>query len=105
MVEKSKSQIDGIKFYPGEKEIQYAYNNTNESATIRRLLVDMYLFAAADTWLQQWKEQDNNPHRFLFDLALELLGQQNRRRPGFTTSSYYVVDSKDVKSSSGKRGS
>lgn len=105
MIEKSTTSVDGTEWYPGLSIIEYVYNNTSESALVRELLVDMYVFGAEDGWLHEWEKKGSIPKPFLFDLAFKLLGQQNRPRLKFTASDYYIHDSKDVEASPDKRGS
>jgi hypothetical protein len=75
IVEKSKSVgTDGVRRYPNGWAIKYAFNNTNESAPIRKLLADMYAYRANSAWLQDWAA--SIPQPFLFQVASTLLDQR-----------------------------
>lgn len=95
LVETCTTPLDGKRQFPGLSAIKYVYNNTRESALVRKLLVDMYIYAGEDTWFWSWKEKLRGiPQSFLLELASKLLGQPNR----------YIGDSGNVKASPHKPG-
>ncbi|GIJ92550.1 hypothetical protein Asppvi_001828 [Aspergillus pseudoviridinutans] len=72
IVEKSESEArDGRCPCPSGEVVKYALDNTNESAPIRELLLDMCANWGRRTWLRLWA--DCLPQSFLFELASTLL--------------------------------
>jgi hypothetical protein len=77
IVEKSHSNAqDGKRWYPVGEVIEYAYSNTTESALIRELLVDMYVYHGYSSWLHDWADSASIPQPFLLRLASKLLDQR-----------------------------
>lgn len=104
LIEKSTTLVDGKQWYSGISAIEYVYSNTSESAIVRKLLVDMFVMDARDSWFQQWEEEGSIPKAFLFDFAYKLLGRQGRPRPDFRASDYRIHDSKNVEARPDKKG-
>ncbi|PLB48318.1 hypothetical protein P170DRAFT_448051 [Aspergillus steynii IBT 23096] len=74
IVEESRSEAqDKHLWFPGEKVIEYAYENTTERAPIRRLLVDMWAIYAKSSWLDDPEESAYLPHTFLLGLLSKRL--------------------------------
>jgi hypothetical protein len=91
IVEKCQSKAqDGANWFPVGEVIRYAFDNTNESAPIRELLVDMYAIHGKRIWLQDWAEPANVPQPFLFKLATTLLDWRNGAKLSFQSSRYHA---------------
>lgn len=97
LIEKCTTLGEGKTGCPNIDAIQHVYGNTSGSSPIRKLFLDMYVYAANKTSVQKWQEEDI-PKAFLFDLASKLLSQQGRPRPGLKASDYYIHEIKEVKS-------
>lgn len=79
IIEKSVSKAsDGASWYPVGEALEYTYNNTNGSALIRKLLVDMYVIYGHGNWLHDWGEAASIPQPFLSELASRLLDLDRR---------------------------
>ncbi|XHF97178.1 hypothetical protein AWENTII_000779 [Aspergillus wentii] len=77
IIEKSLSKAkDGASWYPVGEVIEYVYCNTHESAPIRELLVDMYVYYGYSDWLRDYNEPENVPQPFLLKLASKLLDRR-----------------------------
>lgn len=97
IVEKSTSMAsDGHKWYPDTEVVEFAYNNTNKSAPIRQLLVDMYVSVGHSEWLDD-ENPDSVPQPFLFELSSKLLDLRGGARPEIKASNYHIHASVDVK--------
>ncbi|EED24537.1 conserved hypothetical protein [Talaromyces stipitatus ATCC 10500] len=100
IIERSISKgSDGKMWYPGQGVIEHAYNNTNESALVRTLLVDMYVSAGHGAWLRDCGTTDF-PQSFLFELAAKSMDQRGGSRLRIDPSKYHIHGSQD-----GKKGS
>ncbi|KAL4870101.1 hypothetical protein BDV12DRAFT_184709 [Aspergillus spectabilis] len=90
IIEKSRSVAqDGAKWYPVGEVIEYAYNNTIDSAPIRELLVDMYANRAQSSWLHDWADPASVPQPFLLGLASKLLDRRERSAEPLEANKYY----------------
>lgn len=87
---------DGSLWYPGMQIVQYVYHNTKESASIRTMLVDMFLMAGTGTWLRETKDRSTVPQPFLFELAAELLDLRGGIRSTIEPSKYHIHGSNDA---------
>lgn len=87
---------NGTSWYPGTEVVQFVYDNTNESASIRTLLVDMFLMAGSGAWLLECKDRASVPQPFLFELASELLDLRGGAWPKIVASEYHIHGSKDA---------
>ncbi|CAI7618787.1 unnamed protein product [Penicillium discolor] len=74
---------DGERYYPGEDAVKHVYHNTTESATIRKLLVDMYVDTAVPNWLHE-----ELPKEFLYSVAEGLM-----KKRVSSSSKYHVQPS------------
>lgn len=88
--------VDGLRWYPGTGVVQYVYQNTKVSASIRTLLVDMFLMAGTGAWLLESEDRSSVPQPFLFELAAELLDLRGSAWPTIVASDYHIHGSKDV---------
>jgi BTB/POZ domain len=95
IIEKSVSKArDGSYWFPVGEAIDYAYSNTNESAPIRKLLVDLYVRHGCGSWLHDWGESASVPQPFLFELASKLLDRRDSLfQLKIEASNYHVHDS------------
>jgi hypothetical protein len=91
IVEKCQSKAqDGANWFPVGEVIRYAFDNTNESAPIRELLVDMYAIHGYRAWLEDWAEPASLPQPFLFKLASTLLDWRHGAKLTFQPSRYHA---------------
>lgn len=98
IVEKSVTAAqDGSLWYPGAEPIEYAYRNTNTSARIRGLLVDMYVCFGRGEWLHDWDEPTEVPQPFLWDLSLSLLDGRDGSQGPIVASKYHIHGSLKAK--------
>ncbi|RLM00041.1 hypothetical protein CFD26_108239 [Aspergillus turcosus] len=89
IVEKSQSVAkDGNCWYPNGELIKYAFENTNESAPIRELLVDMYVNWAHAKWIRKWAHC--LPQPFLLELAFRLLDRRERPKESREACRYHT---------------
>lgn len=86
----------GACWYPTDEEVEFAFNNTSDSAPIRTLLVDLYVFAGCSR-LVRCENPADVPQPFLYELALKLLDQRDGPRQKIEASKYHVCNSKNVK--------
>jgi hypothetical protein len=88
ILEKSQSKgKDGKCWYPHVEVIKYTFNNTNESAPIRKLFVDMYAGYARSSWIHKWAA--DLPQPFLFQLSCLLLDRRQGTTASFEPSRYH----------------
>lgn len=87
---------NGSLWYPGIHVVQYVYDNTKESASIRTLLLDMFLMSGNGGWLLEAKDRSSVPQPFLFELAAELLDLRGSDWPKVVASDYHIHGSKDI---------
>lgn len=73
-------------------------NYTNESALIRKLLVEMYMSTGEESWLNDETNGDpaDIPQPFLLELASELLDLRGGTRPKIEASDYHINGSNDA---------
>ena len=94
IVEKSQTAARGGTDRPCLDVIRYTYQSTAESATIRDLLVDVYICHGTSTWLSSWPDPSPIPEPFLLKLASKLLDGQ---KVSITTHKYYSQAVQPVK--------
>lgn len=99
IIQKTVSKAtDGGSWYPVGEVIEYVYSNTNKSALIRKLLVDMYVASGYGNWLSDYGDPANAPQEFLLELASKLFNQDGRRRSKIVEASgYHIHTSNDGK--------
>lgn len=91
IIEKSRSKArDQRCWFPVGKTIEYAYSNTNESALIRKLFVDMYVRHGNPEWLHEWAEPTDLPPPFLLELASKLLDRRRVPLLEIEPSNYHI---------------
>ncbi|KAJ5685374.1 hypothetical protein N7536_007993 [Penicillium majusculum] len=79
---------DEQRYYPGEDAVKHVYHNTTESATIRKLLVDMYVDTAAPNWLH-----GELPKEFLYSVTEGLMKKRVSSCNPIKASKYHVQPS------------
>ena len=101
ILEKSTTETrDGSRYYPPGDAIQYAFNNTPESAPICKLLVDIYAREGESSWLEgsYWRDdQSNIPQPFLLGLASSLFRNGQERSSPLRSSDYHIPIPNEVK--------
>lgn len=76
---------DGRCYYPYGDVINYAYQNTTESAKIRNLLVDIYVDSALTGWLTR-----ELPREFLYSVVKGLIKKRSPHTKHIRAPEYYV---------------
>lgn len=77
VVERSQDKVTcGAPRFPASLTIYHAFNNTESSAPIRRLLVDMYVNNGSGAWLRDPYSPRNFPQSFLLMLASSVMDQR-----------------------------
>ena len=89
IIERSVTPHEDKLWYPLTSTIEHAYNNTGESAKIRKLLVDLYVFAGQGNWLNP-KNASSVPQPFLFELSSKLLDLRSGNGPKVEASNYCI---------------
>lgn len=98
IVEKSQSKGKDWKYWhPNIDVIKYAFANSNASAPIRKLLVDMYANNARSSWIHKWAA--DLPHQFLFQLASTLLDRRQGTTGPLEANRYHTRRSDEGKES------
>lgn len=70
--------------------VKYIYENTLESAKVRKLLVDLYVLTCESSWLLSCRHKDHLPHEFLVELSARLMDRPPRRdNPGSISAEDY----------------
>lgn len=96
IIEKSVTRAsDGCLWHPVAEAIEYAFNESSESAPIRDLLVDMYLYKGGGKWLYDWGKPENLPQPFLLKLAAKLLDDRGASIGKRLDPSNYHCDASD----------
>ncbi|OQE22667.1 hypothetical protein PENFLA_c012G04784 [Penicillium flavigenum] len=87
IVEKSSAPDphDGKRYYPFGALISHAYNSTTESATIRKLFVDMHVDAAEAGWLNR-----ELPKEFLYSVVEGFMKKRTAQAKKIKAFDYYV---------------
>lgn len=71
--------------------VKYIYDNTDESAKIRKLLVDLYVERCEGSWLQNSPHRHHLPSAFLVELSARLMDRPPRcDQPGGLSASDYA---------------
>ena len=87
IIEKSCIEAnDGYLWYPNASVIKHAYEKTTSSASIRKLLVDMYVKGGISEWLNS----TTCPKEFLFSVASELLRNKKTADEPLNSIEYHV---------------
>ncbi|KAJ5853655.1 hypothetical protein N7534_006198 [Penicillium rubens] len=76
---------DGRCYYPCASVVSYAYISTTESATVRKLFVDMYTDTAEAGWLMR-----ELPKEFLYSVVEGLMKKRTAQTKKIKASEYYV---------------
>ncbi|KAF2122127.1 hypothetical protein BDV96DRAFT_137377 [Lophiotrema nucula] len=75
--------------YPGETYVQHVYENTSGPCTLRRFLVDMYVYGVREL------SEDKMPVQFLLDLSKALLKYRPADRPDINIALADYIKSDD----------
>ncbi|CAI7604491.1 unnamed protein product [Penicillium glandicola] len=81
----TKDTFDGKRYTPGTDMINHAYKLTTESATIRKLLVDIYADTATVSWFSRELTKG-----FLYSVVESLIKKRAPSSKSIKASNYYV---------------
>lgn len=104
IVEKNSANLLSINNWcPSGEVIEYVYNNTHESAKIRKLFVDLYVQRCQASWLQDSPHKEKLPQPFLLELVTRLIDRPPQSGHGFLRASdYHAEDHPGRKNDNGK---
>ncbi|RDW92785.1 BTB/POZ domain-containing protein [Aspergillus mulundensis] len=87
-----KEFVKRMKFFdPHNDVVKHIYAHTRPDASLRRLVVDVFIMNGTKGWLEDWNGDENIPQTFILDIAKAALSGNNgqsRKRPD--PKDYYV---------------
>lgn len=90
VVERSQNTVTCVApKFPASLAIHHAFNNTESSAPIRRLLVDMYANNGSGAWLRDPYSPQDFPQSFLLMLASSVMDQRTVPRDKLVCTHYH----------------
>lgn len=97
IIEKNSSNLlNRNNWCPSGKVIEYIYNNTHESAKIRKLFIDLYMQRCQGSWLQDSPHRTKLPQPFLLELVTRLIDRPSRLSDEVIKASNYYVENHPV---------
>lgn len=69
----TRKEVEGVKYFPGNDEINIIYKGTGRSSPARRLLVDAFTLDGKENWMEEGEEFWPVPEQFKDDLLKSML--------------------------------